>query len=233
MVFSQGKYRFIFCLITILLLITVQLSIGRTGQIHESQPIILLTGFKPFASFTENPSEVIASALNGSIIQNALVYSLVLPINFTQAVSKVTDAIEKLNPIVVINLGMAPSHHWINVETLAINLKKDPEQPNATLQKISEQGPWIYQSTLPAKKIAYSLREQEIPARRSIFAGTYLCNTVMYTTLQYLFDNTLDIPSGFIHVPPMDSQESYGMDVDTMVVAVQSVIQITIQENNL
>lgn len=44
--------------------------------------------------------------------------------------------------------------------------------------------------------------EENIPVSISNSAGTYLCNNLMYSGLYYLQQKELDIPAGFVHVPP-------------------------------
>ena len=60
------------------------------------------------------------------------------------------------------------------------------------------------------------LRRVGIPAHQSFSAGTYVCNTVLYSTLGYIEDHKLSIKAGFIHVPLLKSQDPDGMELETM-----------------
>ena len=68
--------------------------------------IVLVTGFEPFGNFTVNPSQLIAEALNGSIINDAEIVGVVLPVDFNESAKITTDMIEHYHPILVISLGL-------------------------------------------------------------------------------------------------------------------------------
>jgi len=48
----------------------------------------------------------------------------------------------------------------------------------------------------------------------------YVCNAVMYETLGHIKDYDLPIIAGFLHVPLLKSQNSDGMELETMIEAV-------------
>ncbi|MFP3210423.1 MAG: hypothetical protein RXR16_02845 [Thermocladium sp.] len=164
---------------------------------------ILITGFEPFGGDEENPTRLIASSINGRIINGAELVGLVLPVSYSRVKSMLLDALLKEKPAAYIGMGLAPGSPVINVEKFALNIAngKDNDGYDADDEAIIEDGPPAYISTLPVKLIVSKLREVGIPARESYYAGSYLCNYVMYLGLHY--SSTLGFPSvsGFIHFP--------------------------------
>ena len=197
----------------------------------DDPPIVLITGFEPFDIYEVNPSQLIAGELNGQIIDGVEVVGIVVPVDFEESVENVTRAIDDYNPTLVINLGLDAKTQTIDVEKLSINLKRYPrtEKPLWFLPRILDiGGPFFRKSTLPTKEIVVNLKTEDIPAKQSFFAGTYVCNAVFYKTLAYIDENELCSQSGFIHVPLLDSQDPDGMDLETMVDAVTIAIQTSL-----
>jgi len=203
-------------LIAILL---VPISFG--GNEHE---VILVTGFEPFGEWNENPSAMVAMALNGSFIGNAEIVSIVLPVDFNQSFEKIKDAIEKYKPFMIISLGLNGKARAIHIEKIALNI----ECNNGRCSFIKN-GRLIQISPLPAFKICNELRSHGYKAKPSFFAGTYACNFIFYSTLNYIDENELDIKDGFIHVPPLKSQRRYGMELNDMVNAIKIAIKASME----
>ena len=85
-------------------------------------------------------------------------------------------------------------------------------------------------SSIPTRCIVRMIRKAGIPVRQSWFAGTYVCNALLYGVLDYIIDNDLNIKAGFIHVPLLSSQYPKGMELETMLEAVELAIQVSLQE---
>jgi pyrrolidone-carboxylate peptidase len=68
--------------------------------------VVLVTGFEPFGSHSINPSQIIAETLNGSILNDAEIIGLVLPVDFNKSVENTIEAIEHYQPDLVISLGL-------------------------------------------------------------------------------------------------------------------------------
>ena len=75
--------------------------------------------------------------------------------------------------------------------------RDDGDQP--VERAIDQDGPAAYFSGLPVKDIAEAIREVGIPSRVSDTAGTYVCNSLMYSTMREV--EGTDVMAGFIHVP--------------------------------
>ena len=190
---------------------------------------VLLTGFGPFHTFELNPSQLIVKTLNGSMIQEASVLGVILPVDFEESVACLIDAIEQVQPEVIICLGLSPTATALEVERIGINLKqKEYDNPWVLPHRIDPKGPFIRWSTLPTRAITTALHNVNISAVRSWSAGWYVCNAVLYEMLGYLKEHDLCIPAGFIHVPPLVSQQPEGMELATMVEAIECAIKVSV-----
>ena len=165
---------------------------------------ILLTGFEAFLGMKSNPTEVIVRSLDGETINGNKIIGKVLPVDFKETSSIILEHIDEYQPSVVISLGLAAGRNRITPERIAINCM-DGEADNAGNQydgqKILENAPDAYFSTLPIKNMVSKLQEHNLPAKISNTAGTYLCNQTMYTVRHHIETNNLDMMSGFIHIP--------------------------------
>ena len=117
---------------------------------------------------------------------------------------------------------------------MAINLDDAIIPDNNNYQPIDNtiklDGENAYFSTLPVKAIINNLKDNDIEARISYTAGTYVCNHVMYNTLYHINKNNLDIKVGFIHVPylPTQTMDKPSMKIEDIVKGLLSIIETTI-----
>lgn len=189
--------------------------------------VVLITGFQPFDIYDVNPSELVALEMNDSIIQNVTIKGYVLPVNYTTAPQQMKQLINQFQPDLILCLGLAGNAKKIAVEKLAINLRINPEArfPLFTLRKINVSGSWFHQATYNSSKIVHFIQEEDIPVEISYSAGLYLCNAILYETLQYQKTFGELVPTGFIHLPPLISQNpEEGMTLETMIDAVAAAI---------
>jgi pyroglutamyl-peptidase len=193
-------------------------------------PVVLVTGFTPFLNYTLNPSGLIAQAINGSIIGNATVIGLVLPVDFNSSVSQTILAIEQYHPVLIISTGLDAKTHRLNVEKISYNVKRYQKEDGTWSfpRRIDPTGPFVRISPLHTYTIAQKIRNADIPVQQSFFTGTYVCNSLFYQVLGYVSDHHLDIPVGFIHVPLLDSQDPDGMPLQQMVTGVDIAIQTSL-----
>jgi len=197
--------------------------ISADSLIESDKDTILITGFEPFGEHDINPSELIVEALDGAQIASYDVTGLVLPVDFDLAVEEIIQAIENIDPIFVISIGLDETTTTIDVEKIALNLKRYArnETPLWFIPRLLSRGdPFFQFSPLNARDIVDELTVAEIPAKVSVSAGTYVCNAVLYHSLLYCKDNALDTSTGFIHVPLLDSQSPDGLPLEMMIEAV-------------
>lgn len=124
-----------------------------------------------------------------------------MSVDFQRSGSQLVELIRKYEPDAVISLGLAVGRNCVTPERIAINCNDGPvdnngHKPNG--EKIFEDGPDGYFSTLPILEMVNKMLEAKLPAKVSNTAGAYLCNNVMYHALHHF---QYDIKSGFIHIP--------------------------------
>jgi len=189
--------------------------------------IVLVTGFESFGSYTTNPSQVITETLNGSILANATIIGIVLPVNFSTSVERVRAAIEQYHPDVVWSLGLNAKSRVIEVEKIGVNFKRYQRDDGTWSfpRRIEKNGPYIRLTSLNTQDIVRTIRQANIPAKQSFFAGMYVCNAVFYEVLGYVKNQELNTSVGFIHVPLMDSQHPQGLPIETQLNAVKIAIE--------
>lgn len=101
----------------------------------------------------------------------------------------------------ILQLGQSPGASAVKLETFAINAVGCREEEALDLPPLSPDGPTAFRTRMPVERFATRLHEASIPASVSYHAGTYLCNAVMYLTHEWIEENDLNMPAGFIHLP--------------------------------
>jgi len=160
---------------------------------------ILLTGFDPFDGDAVNPSGEVAKQLDGRVIGDYVVRSVILPVQHEAARAVVAPRLEAPGLAAVVHLGLAGGRARISLERVAVNVM-DYSRPDAHGQVLRdvacvEGGPAAYFSTLPLRDMLAALTAEGIPAAISNTAGTYLCNDISYTTLHALARRGRSTPS--------------------------------------
>ncbi|ASJ05553.1 pyroglutamyl-peptidase I [Thermococcus barossii] len=165
---------------------------------------VLVTGFEPFGGEGINPSWEAVSGLPHEI-EGASIVKRQLPVTFNGVRELLPRLIIKEKPDVVILAGQAGGRPNITVERVAINVMDSKMPDNEGFapedEPVFEDAPAAYFATLPIKAIVSALREAKIPAGVSNTAGTYVCNSAMFTTLHTIAVAGMETRAGFIHVP--------------------------------
>jgi len=168
---------------------------------------LLLTGFGPFADNAQNPTKQIINDLDGEIIGNFEIKAHILSVSYKKAPIELIKHIQEEKPDIIINLGLASDRDKITPELIAINYinSKTADNDGEVIQNspINSSGDDAIFSSLPLNKILAALAEKNIESELSTTAGTYVCNLVMYSALDFLKKNQIDskVQSGFIHIP--------------------------------
>ena len=171
----------------------------------ESEPTVLLTGFEPWQEYKTNPSQQIAQRLHGETIGGAQVVSLTCPVVFGEDTARIFPAITDLKPRLVLMLGLSAGTPCIDVERFGVNLRISDSDPG-TQQEIIPGGPGAYLATIDVERITQAIRGVGVPARAHGYAGSFLCNHVMYQTLHFAKTNSLTFKAGFLHLPQSSEQ---------------------------
>lgn len=161
---------------------------------------ILLSGFGPFGSVTDNPTERLARHFDGARIGDRVVEGVALPTSFSRAKAILWERITDHD--VVLMLGVAEGTREIRVERFGRNhddarlVDVDGAQPRGVIGE----GPEVLPVSIDVHAVVAALQRADVPAALSDSAGSYVCNHVLYATLA-----TVDTARvGFLHVPPVD-----------------------------
>ena len=173
---------------------------------------ILLTAFDPFGGETENISQQVLEALPDRVAGAELV-KLLLPTVFRAAGERALEAAERIRPDAVLSLGQAAGRRALTPERVAVNLMDARIPDNAGFQPMDEPvvpgGPAAYFSTLPVKAMVRAMEAAGAPAQLSLSAGTFVCNSLMYTLLHWAALSAPEIRCGFLHLPlPADLERN-------------------------
>ncbi|TMW71526.1 pyroglutamyl-peptidase I [Alteribacter natronophilus] len=191
---------------------------------------ILISGFEPFGTFMENPTQALAEAAAGWTIEGAEIHTVVLPVVYRECASRLRKEIEAVQPDVVLSLGIAAGRSAITPERIGINVQHtegegkygDNAGHKPQNQPLVEGGPDGLFSTIPSDAIVKALHNEGIPAQISNTAGTYICNNTLYETLLYAKEEKLSLRAGFIHVPPLPSMTAGTPHMPSMSLEVQA-----------
>lgn len=165
---------------------------------------LLITGFDIWPGVSNNSSWIAVS--NSQPAGNFHVKKIQLPVSWARAVPTLMDHLDD-DVAAVVAFGMARNTAWVQVEQIAINLT-DLQADDADGRRpangfVVPQGPPAYWSGLPAHRLVETLNLSGIPARLSPFAGTFLCNFVFYSMMDWLNKLDRNISGGFVHLPPL------------------------------
>lgn len=192
-----------------------------------SKATLLVTGFEPFGSVLENPSQRIVEHMAQR--KDLPLVTALLPVDYKKAAQQIIGLIEKHDPQAVVMLGVGQSRDAIGLERIAVNINDAPLPDNAgeLLQgkAIAEDGPVGYWSTLPMAAMFAAIEALDIPVKYSNHAGAYLCNHVFYSIRHYFEQQQVKIPAGFIHVPDM-GDEAPAMPIETQIRAIEACLDV-------
>lgn len=170
---------------------------------------ILVTAFDPFGGESVNPAQQ-AVELMESEIGNKTIHKLVVPTVFGRAAELVINAMDKLRPDAVICVGQAGGRRAVTPERVAINVMDASIKDNAgnqpTDEPIAADGPAAYFSTLNIKAMVEAIRDAGFPGDISNSAGTFVCNSLLYSVLHHAAQHMPETRAVFIHVPYIPEQ---------------------------
>ncbi len=197
---------------------------------------LLLTGFEPFDGSPINPSQQIVERLEAEGLPGVKLLTAILPVDHLRGPEKLLQLIEKYHPEAVLCLGEASTRAVLSIERLAVNLLNFTIPDNQGVQVEDEPivpgGPAAYFATLPVRKACEAVKAAQVPVEISLSAGSYLCNQVFYTLLNFLVHQGMDIPAGFIHLPRLPEQAAVqrpagpSMSLETSLRGIKAVVEV-------
>ena len=172
-----------------------------------SQPTILLTGFGPFPRVPVNATSILVpriAAAAAKAFPDARVVADVLPTEWTAGPARAAELYAAHRPLLAIHFGVSHRATGFAIEARGRNhCAATPDASGALPAStcISAEGPEYLPTGLPAALIVDRLRRRGIAAQLSRDAGSYLCNTLMYRTLELARHNEYPARNGFVHLP--------------------------------
>ena len=208
-----------------------------------SAPTIVVSGYGAWSVTEKNPCIQVISALKSQRWLNCSLHLVEMPVVSKDLFHEVDSLIQKLRPDAWIGLGVALRYPVIKAENIGIN-KINMAAPDANgdvsgPKAICDTGPLAYEATIPNDRIVDALKEAGIPAMHSYYAGTHLCNQMLYTCCNIAAKESSAMKSGFIHIPQASENIANVIDriepgpslpLETIVSGVSIAIQHTIEE---
>lgn len=168
---------------------------------------ILLTGFEPFGTDSENPSGDAVRLLASTWQGPEQLVTAVLPVTFDGAGARLRELIAEHSPDLIISTGLAGNRAALSFERVAVNLRDARIADNAGEQPIDTPvvpaAASALFATLPVKAMTAAVADAGVPAELSLSAGTFVCNDVMFQAI----DAAGHARAGFIHLPWADGQK--------------------------
>src|SRR4051812_21634546 len=170
---------------------------------------ILVTGFEPWADHAANPAQQLAARLDGWRAAELQAVGLVLPVALGAANATMAAALRELRPDAVVHLGLAAGRPALTVERWAHN-RPDFAAPDTAgarprAEPLREDGRRRLASRLSVAAAVGVLQAAGVPASPSDSAGSFVCNAVLYGTLDWAAAHGYAGPVGFVHLPTTDT----------------------------
>ena len=166
---------------------------------------VLVTGFEPWAHHARNPAQALAEGVDGWRHGDLVATGLVLPVARDAGRGTALAALRDLRPSVVLHLGLAASRQAITVERWAHNHADFVVPDNSGAQPrgecLREDGAARLASSLEVAAVVGALSAAGMPAAASATAGTFVCNAVLYGTLDWAATHAYPGAVAFIHLP--------------------------------
>lgn len=182
-------------------------------------PLILITGFSVFPGAPVNPTSKLINwckQADLSCYQADFKFHL-FETSYRKVETDLRALSEKLSPAIILHFGLDAKAEGFKLEHLAHNalLQDRPDVdsvcPSAT---VCEEGASRLITSLPITAIEAGLRKRSLPVQHSNDAGGYLCNYLLYQTLNGRFWKKGPAYAGFIHVPHCEDDREIMADVN-------------------
>ena len=171
------------------------------------RPVILLTGFGPFPGIAANATSHLVpkiAAAAQEAFSGVRIECHILPTEWELGLAQVGHLYGRLQPGLALHFGVSGRATGFEIETRGRNVCSQSKDAAGCLPQhpcLTAEGPEFLPATLPAAHIVERLRRRGIPAQVSRDAGGYLCNALLYRTLEIARAGVAPPRSGFIHLP--------------------------------
>jgi pyroglutamyl-peptidase len=171
------------------------------------RPLVLLTGFGPFPTVGANATSILVPRIAEAArraVPGIVVSHHVLPTEWETSLALLEELTRRLRPALALHFGVSGRANGFEIETRGRNrcsLSEDAAGRLPAAEHVSAHGPEFLPATLPAAHIVTRLRRRGLPARISRDAGGYLCNALLYRSLEIAQVHGAPGRSGFVHLP--------------------------------
>lgn len=152
---------------------------------------VLITGFGPFGTVTDNPSARVARTLDGAHSGRVPLVGEVLPVTYRTGPMRAVARARELGARAVVGLGVARGRDYVAVERIGRRLMRGRADTDGDRVHDLGPGPDEVPATLDPDRLAMLLGAQV-----SDDAGGYVCDAWAWHVPQHL-----DVPAVFVHVP--------------------------------
>ena len=167
--------------------------------------MILLSCFDVFGKNSLNSSLEVISEINDNRVEK-----IILPTKFDESFKQLEHKIKITNPSTILMFGQAGGRPSISFEKSALNIidTKIPDNNNLKFfnKKIKEDSTDGLFTNIDLKSIVKWLNNKKIPCSISYNAGTYVCNYLYYSVLNYIMLYNQSIKAVFVHLPYITEQ---------------------------
>lgn len=169
----------------------------------EVLPVILLSGYGPFAGVPDNPSWAAVAPLNEEIIGGYDVRTMELTVTWDGAWATYALEYERLGPAIALGAGVAMGEQVIRLESRAENYAQGEDVDGIMKDAPIDAGGEDQDTGLPLADLLELLQDHGYPVAISNSAGTYLCNYLFYHLMRHINAEPpeANIIGGFVHVP--------------------------------
>ncbi len=182
------------------------------GMVEQRRPRILLTGFSVFPGAPVNPTEALVGNLRETPPSiDADLKTAVLSVEYDTIAAQLAALCVDFEPDIALHFGLARECQGFRLERVArnTNAKARPDNlGNLPAAAAICAGPETIAATLPLDEMERRLAAAGLPVEWSDDAGGYLCNTVFTLSAAHACDGLKPAMTGFIHVPPLDTDAS-------------------------
>lgn len=175
---------------------------------------ILITGFTPFPTAPENPTEVLIEMVRQGEIatpEGVAVSAHVLPVEYEASWARLEELIAQVKPQTLVSFGLSAKATGFTLERLARNeieaTRPDNSGARPVASEILDNGQATLATGLPLDDLFSALSEDGLPVDYSDDAGGYVCNHLFYRCVACEAKERPAL-AGFVHMPYLEEQRA-------------------------
>jgi pyroglutamyl-peptidase len=154
----------------------------------------------------------------------------IIPTSWEAAVQFAHGTLANFDPDIALLFGIHHQASGFRIEKRARNFtgtQADNDGKRRSNSRLAANAPHILHATLNADKLATCLLLRNLPAATSTDAGGYLCNALLFLSLNQGVSRPRIRQTGFIHIPPLATplRAKFGrFDKNTLIAGTEAII---------